>query len=93
MFFYRNYVFVTVSLFLAALIAIFFKNINMYIAFVGGYFSIVFTFIMPSTLYIKTNNYSIYHYKNIIAIIIMAIGSSLGIMGATMELIDIINNK
>ena len=41
--------------------------------------SIIVVILMPGMIYIKGNDYPIYHYKNILTIIFMLIVSSIGL--------------
>ena len=57
-----TFVTLTVTTFIAAYIK---KNISHYLNIVGTFCSIVVVILIPGMIYIKGNDYPIYHYKNI----------------------------
>lgn len=92
-FIFRNIIFTVSFLTLSCLLAIVFRNIEAYISIISGYFSIVFAFILPCLLYLKSNNNEKYHWKNIGAYVLF-IGCTLcGFIGATVEIIDFLREN
>ena len=61
-----TFVTLTVTTFIAAYIK---KNISHYLNIVGTFCSIVVVILIPGMIYIKGNDYPIYHYKNLLTII------------------------
>ena len=71
-----TFITLTVSTFIAAYLK---KIISEYLSLVGTFCSIIVAIIMPGLIYIKGNDYSIYHYKNIFTIFLIFIVSSIGL--------------
>ena len=68
------------TLFITTFIAAYLKkNIYDYINLAGTFCSIIVVIIMPGMIYIKGNDYPIYHYKNIFTVIFILIISSIGL--------------
>ena len=75
-----NYIITFLTLFITTFItACLKKNISEYISLSGTFCSIIVVILMPGMIYIKGNDYPIYHYKNILTIIFMLIVSSIGL--------------
>ncbi len=54
-------------------VAVYFQNVSDCICLIGGFCSIFISFIIPLILYIKGNDYSFCHLKNIFALILIVI--------------------
>ena len=67
----------SVTTFIAAYVK---KNISHYVNIVGTFCSIVVVIIIPGMIYIKGNDYPIYHYKNIFTIIFIFIIVTIGLI-------------
>ena len=76
-----NFAITFITLFFTTFITAFFskKHIADYISLSGTFCSIIVVILMPAMIYIKGNDFPIYHYKNIFTIIIMLIVSSIGL--------------
>ena len=91
-----NYIITFTTLTCTTFIAAYFKNsISDYLSLIGTFCSIFVVIIMPGMIYIKGNDYSIYHYKNIFTIFFILIVSSIGLFTiyCTIKKIYPINNK
>jgi len=60
--------------------AYFKKNITHFLNLAGTFCSIVVVILIPGMIYIKGNNYPLYHYKSILAIIFIIIITGFGIV-------------
>ena len=75
-----NFIITFVTLFVTTFLAAYFKkSISEYLNLAGTFCSIIVVIIMPSMIYIKGNDYPIYHYKNILTVLLMLIVSSIGL--------------
>ena len=75
-----NFIITFVTLFVTTFIAAYFKkSISEYLNLAGTFCSIIVVIIMPGMIYIKGNDYPIYHYKNILTILLILIVSSIGL--------------
>ena len=73
-----NYVMTIITLTITTFIAATFQNISDYISLNGSFYGIIVAVVMPGVIYIKSNNYSIFHPKNLLAIIFILAFSSIG---------------
>ena len=77
---YINVIITFITLSISTFIAAFLKRtISVYLSLIGTFCSIIVAIIMPGLIYIKGNDYSIYHYKNIFTLIFIFIVSSIGL--------------
>ena len=77
---YINFIITFITLFITTFITAYFKkNISDYISLAGTFCSIIVVILMPGMIYIKGNDYPIYHYKNVFTVIFMIIISSIGL--------------
>ena len=77
---YINVIITFLTLSFTTFISAYFKNnISDYLNIIGTFCSIIVGIILPGMIYIKGNDYSIYHYKNIFTIIFIFIVSSIGL--------------
>ena len=67
----------TITTFISAYVK---KNISHYLNMVGTFCSIIVVILIPGLIYIKGNDYPIYHYKNILTIIFILGIVSIGII-------------
>ena len=59
-------------------VAAMFQNISDYISLNGSFYGLIIAVIMPGIIYIKTNNHSFFHIKNILALIFILVLCSIG---------------
>ena len=77
---YINIIITFISLFFSTFIASYLnKHVSQYLSLIGTFCSIIVAIIMPGLIYIKGNDYSIHHYKNIFTVIFIFIISSIGL--------------
>ena len=67
----------TITTFISAYVK---NNISHYVSIVGTFCSIVVVIIIPGMIYIKGNDYPVYHYKNILTIIFIFTIASIGMI-------------
>ena len=67
----------SITTFIAAYVK---KNISHYLNLAGTFSSIVVVVIIPGLIYIKGNDYSIYHFKNILTMIFIFVIASIGMI-------------
>ena len=67
----------TITTFITAYVK---KNISHYLNMVGTFCSIIVVILIPGLIYIKGNDYPIYHYKNILTIIFILVIVSIGMI-------------
>lgn len=80
------------TLLLSCLIGVLFGDIGAYISILGGFCSVIQVFFVPVLIYIKSNDYPIHHWKNIVCIILVIILSGIGYTAGVLSIINIINN-
>ena len=73
-----NYIMTIITLTITTFIAATFQNISDYISLNGSFYGLIVAVIMPGIIYIKSNDYSIFHIKNLLAIIFILAFSSVG---------------
>ena len=73
-----NFILTVVILSSTTFISAIFQNISDYINLNGSFYGLFIAVIMPGIIYIKTNNYSIFHIKNILAMIFILVLCSIG---------------
>lgn len=73
-----NFILTVVILSSTTFISAIFQNISDYINLNGSFYGLFIAVIMPGIIYIKTNNYSIFHFKNILAMIFILVLCSIG---------------
>ena len=54
-----------------SLIAVNFKDIQKIIGMIGGFTVVILSFIFPALIYVKTNNYPRWHWKNVGSIFLL----------------------
>jgi len=74
-----NLVMTVISLGITTFIAAIFQKISDYISLIGSFCSVFIAVVMPGMIYIKDNEYSITHIKNILAILFVIILSLFGL--------------
>ena len=67
----------SITTFIAAYVK---KNISHYLNLAGTFSSIVVVVIIPGLIYIKGNDYSIYHFKNILTMIFIFVIATIGMI-------------
>ena len=75
-----NFLLTIIILSITTFIAAMFQNISDYINLIGAFYGLFVAVIMPGIIYIKINNYSICHRKNIFAMIFILVLCSIGIL-------------
>jgi len=77
----------------ACLIGILFDDIGASLAILGGFCSVIQVFFVPALIYIKNNDYPIYHWKNIFSIIIVILLSGIGYTSGILSIMKVIKGK
>ena len=67
-----------ITLTITTFIAATFQNISDYINLNGSFYGLITAVIMPGIIYIKSNDYPIFHIKNLLSIIFIIALSSIG---------------
>ena len=86
-----NIVITVVTLLITTFIASIFQSISDYISLIGSFCTVIVSFFIPGLVYIKGNDYSIKHYKNILTIIFISIILILGLTSGFFTIKGIIN--
>ena len=73
-----NYIMTIITLTITTFIAATFQNISDYINLNGSFYGLITAVIMPGIIYIKSNDYPIFHIKNLLSIIFIIALSSIG---------------
>ena len=80
---YPNFINVIITfttLFITTFITAYFKkSLSDYISLSATFCSIIVVVLMPGMIYIKGNDFPIYHYKNVLTVIFMLVVSSIGL--------------
>ena len=66
------------TLCVVSLISVNFKDIQKVIGLIGGFTVVILSFIFPTLVYVKTNDYSRYHWKNVTSMMLMLFTVSFG---------------
>ena len=80
------------TLLISCLIGVLFGDIGAYISILGGFCSVIQVFLVPVLIYIKSNDYPITHWKNVISIILVICLSGIGYTAGVISILNIINN-
>ena len=86
-----NVIITVVTLIITTLISAIFQSISDYISLIGSFCTVLISFFIPGLVYIKGNDYSIKHYKNILTIIFISIILILGLASGFFTIKGIIN--
>ena len=86
-----NVIITVVTLIITTLISAIFQSISDYISLIGSFCTVLISFFIPGLVYIKGNDYSIKHYKNIFTIIFISIILILGLTSGFFTIKGIIN--
>ena len=86
-----NVIITVVTLIITTLISAIFQSISDYISLIGSFCTVLISFFIPGLVYIKGNDYSIKHYKNILTIIFISIILILGLTSGFFTIKGIIN--
>jgi amino acid permease len=85
----KNNLIITISVYLfSATIGIVYDNILNYITYLGGFTSIVFSFLYPIILYIVANGKGWFYWKNLLELSIATILSLIGYIAGILTIID-----
>jgi len=87
----KNLLITIPTILISAFIAILYDQILNYISILGGFCSVIIAFVFPGILYIKTNEYSIKHWKNIGSIILISVLTLIGFTSGVITIKDIIS--
>ena len=75
---FQNFILSSVSMIISTLISVLFSDILTYISLLGGLIAVIITILIPGCLYVKSNDYNLSHWKNICAIVLIIILSTIG---------------
>ena len=78
---------------LSTLVGVLYQKIGDYIDFLGSFCSIFICFAFPGMMYIKTNDYHKYHWKNILTIIYIVVFTILCCISGGYTVRDIVRNS
>jgi signal transduction histidine kinase len=81
------------TLLLSTLVSLHTNDIGAYISILGGFCSITFVILVPVMIYVKTNDYKIYHWKNIGSILLCLILCGSGYIAGYRSLIKLLNQS
>ena len=84
----RNFIVTITVLLLSTLVGALYKDILSYIAFLGGFCSSIFCFLMPGWMMIKTSKEKVCSFNNIFRLIIIVVLCSIGFTGAFMTIFN-----
>ena len=73
-----NFILTIITLSSTTFVAAMFQNIADYISLISSFYGLIIGVIMPGIIFIKTNNYSIFHIKNLLALIFILTLCSIG---------------
>ena len=88
-----NYIMTGISLGITTFIASTFQNISDYISLIGSFCSVFIAVVMPGMIYIKDNDKSITHFKNILALLFVIVISFFGLFTSFCTIRGIMENK
>ena len=86
-----NVIITVVTLIITTLISAIFQSISDYISLIGSFCTVLISFFIPGLVYIKGNDYSIKHHKNILTIIFISIILILGLTSGFFTIKGIVN--
>ena len=75
-----NYTITISTLILSTFISISFQSISDYLSLIGSFCTVIISYLIPGLLYIKGNDYYIYHFKNIGSIFMLLIICPIGLL-------------
>ena len=78
----ENFLLSSISMIISTLISVLFRDILTYISLLGGLIAVIISILIPGCLYVKSNNYNLSHWKNIFAIVLIIILSTIGFVSA-----------
>ena len=90
---YVNFMITIIVLLGTTFIAVIFQSISDYISLIGSFCTVLISFYIPGIVYIKGNDYSVTHWKNIITIVFITIILILGLSSGFFTINGIINKK
>lgn len=83
----RNYILTIPTLLIAGAVGASYSQIVSYISLLGGFCSVIISFLMPGLLYVKNNGHPLSHWKNIGAIALVVILCSIGFLSGIQTII------
>lgn len=86
----RNLLITIPSLLIVFIISSLYQQISAYISIIGGYMGVITLYILPVWIYVKSNEFHRYHWKNVISVLIGGLLTIMGYIGGTISLINLI---
>ena len=90
---YINFIITIIVLLSTTFIAVIFQSISDYISLIGSFCTVLISVYIPGIVYIKGNNYSVGHWKNIITTLFITFILILGISSGFFTIKGIIKKK
>ena len=79
---FQNFLLSSITMLISTLISVLFRDILTYISLLGGLIAVIICILIPGCLYVKSNDYNLSHWKNIFAIFLIIILSTIGFISA-----------
>ena len=83
----QNFLLTSITIFLSTLISVLFRDILTYISLLGGLIAVIISILIPGCLYVKSNEYSLSHWKNICSIVLIIFLTTIGFVAAIQTII------
>ncbi len=83
----QNFLLTSITIFLSTLISVLFRDILTYISLLGGLIAVIISILIPGCLYVKSNEYSLSHWKNICSIFLIIFLTTIGFVAAIQTII------
>ena len=74
----KNFFVTVTTLVCCTSIAIVYKDILTYISLLGGFCSVIIAFLIPGLIYVKTNEFKLSHYKNVLSLMLVVLLCTIG---------------
>jgi hypothetical protein len=81
------------TLLITCFIGVLFSDIGAYISILGGFCSVSQVFLVPVLIYVKSNDFPIYHWKNVLSIILVICLCGIGYTAGIMSIMKVINKS
>jgi hypothetical protein len=81
------------TLLITCFIGVLFGDIGAYISILGGFCSVTQVFLVPVLIYVKSNDYPIYHWKNLTSIILVIFLCGIGYTAGVISILNVINKS
>ena len=79
---FQNFLLSSITMLISTLISVLFRDILTYISLLGGLIAVIICILIPGCLYVKSNDYNLSYWKNIFAIFLIIILSTIGFVSA-----------